>query len=208
METVRNSEGENGVFRKLCSLLRRSWGHLHRSKRSMQHWKREGPTEPLLHCLKYPFLATIFPRVYKKMGNLGTDCMPVHNIKVQLPLNNQEGASVQEVFWGHSAWQKGLVPKLPNHETFLMSRYLYACPRDWGESLIGTVMMKVSPEEILPGEQQRKWYTEVMEERGHKTQLSPKQQRGVTREGRWAPTHLCSHCSWLLERLLWKPGSL
>lgn len=24
METVRNSEGENGVFRKLCSLLRRS----------------------------------------------------------------------------------------------------------------------------------------------------------------------------------------
>ena len=67
-------------------------------------------------------------RVHKKLGKLRADFRPVQDIMVQLPLRNQEEAFVQEVFWDHSVWQKGLVPKLSNHEIFLMSRYLYAMP--------------------------------------------------------------------------------
>lgn len=96
----------------------------------------------------------ISTRVHKKMGKLRADFRPVEAIKVQLPPRNWEGAFVQEVFWDHSERQKGLVPKLSNHEIFLMNvrswwmKYfsMYATgTAGWGQPLIGTVIMKVSP---------------------------------------------------------------
>lgn len=72
-------------------------------------------------------------RVHKELAKAKADFRPVQDIKVQLPLRNQEGVFVQEVFWDHSAWQKDLVPKLSNHEISLMSRYLYAMPWRLGE---------------------------------------------------------------------------
>lgn len=72
-------------------------------------------------------------RVHKELGKARADFRPVQDIKVQLPLRNQEEVFVQEVFWDRSAWQKDLVPKLSSHEISLMSRYLYAMPWRLGE---------------------------------------------------------------------------